>query len=315
MGEAAGFSAPQASNICGIVVVSRADPALGHRLASLAAQVGAMVVVVNGPVPVDTGDVAVSGGRGVLLLQNQQNLGIAAALNQGLRHAGDLACEWALTLDQDSDPAPDMVMRQIQAYDQARAKDRICIIAARVINRGLGAEARYLRKAFGPSYVRSLCEAEVLEDVTTVITSGSLINLVAFRDLGGFREDFFIDYVDTEFCLHALSHGYRIIVACAARLEHQLGQRSRASFGPLVLYPTHHTPVRWYYMSRNRIPMIRTYGLRFPHWLSYEIAATIYVMLRMLLTENERIEKLKAFLRGTIDGLLGRLGPGPLGAR
>lgn len=311
MGEAAGFSAPYANNICGIVVVSRADPALGHRLASVARQVGTIVVVVNGRVLVDTGHVAASIGRSVFLLQNQQNLGIAAALNQGLRYASDLACEWALTLDQDSNPAPDMVMRQIEAYRQAKEPDRLCIVAPRVINRGLGTEARYLRNAFGPFYARVPCEGDALEEVTTVISSGSLIRLEAFRELGGFRDDFFIDYVDTEFCLRALSRGYRIIVACGARLEHQLGQRTRESVGPLTFYPTHHSPVRWYYMSRNRIPMIRTYGFRFPHWLSYEIVAGFYVLLRMLLTEDERAEKLKAFFRGTGDGLRGRMGPMP----
>ena len=311
MTQAAGISAQHASKICGIVVVSRPDSALGTRLASLAQQVGAIVVVINGPVQVDTSLVETSSGRSILAIQNDSNLGIAAALNQGLRRAGDLGCEWALTLDQDSDPAPDIVMQQMQALQQASVKDRVCIVGARVINRGVGTEARYLRKAFGPVYRRSLCTGQVLEDVTSVITSGSLVRLGAFRDLGGFREDFFIDYVDTEFCLRALSRGYRIIVACEARLEHQLGRRTKASLGPLALYPTHHSPGRWYYMSRNRIPMIRRYGLQVPHWLSYEIVASSYVMLRMLLTEHERRQKLKAFLRGTWDGLRGRMGPMP----
>ena len=61
-------------------------------------------------------------------------------------------------------------------------------------------------------------------------------------------------------------------------------------------------------MSRNRIPMIRGYALRFPHWFTYEIVATAYILLRMLITEDQRLEKLKAFWRGTLDGLRGRMG-------
>jgi hypothetical protein len=55
--------------------------------------------------------------------------------------------------------------------------------------------------------------------------------------------------------------------------------------------------------------MIKSYGLKFPHWLLYESVATIYVLLRMIITEDQRWAKLIAMVKGTIDGILGRMGP------
>jgi len=103
-------------------------------------------------------------------------------------------------------------------------------------------------------------------------------------------------------------------VACRAHLEHRLGDRREASLAGLSMMPTFHSPARWYYMGRNRIPMIRMYAWRFPHWFTYEVVASIHGLLRMLLFEDRRREKLLAVMKGTFDGLLGRLGPGPLGA-
>ena len=144
-----------------------------------------------------------------------------------------------------------------------------------------------------------------------VITSGSLLATSVYQAIGPFREDLFIDYVDTEYCLRAVSHGYKIVAVCAAELEHRLGDKRKAPWGPFVLYPTRYPPSRWYYISRNRIPMLTAYSLRSPHWLTFEVTSSVYGMLRMLLTEDQRKAKLAAFIRGTWDGLRGRLGPMP----
>jgi hypothetical protein len=53
------------------------------------------------------------------------------------------------------------------------------------------------------------------------------------------------------------------------------------------------------------------YALRFPHWLAYELVATIFTSLRMLSTEDQKGAKLSAIARGTWDGLRGRMGKPP----
>ena len=141
-----------------------------------------------------------------------------------------------------------------------------------------------------------------------MITSGALCRAAVFQTIGAFRDDFFIDYVDMEYCLRAKLYGYETLVNCEAHLIHRLGKRQKRVVMGRAEYPRFHSPLRWYYVSRNRIPMLRMYALRFPYWLIYETFNFVYGFVRMLLLEDQRREKVGAFLRGTWDGMRGRLG-------
>lgn len=46
----------------------------------------------------------------------------------------------------------------------------------------------------------------------------------------------------------------------------------------------------------------------FPHWFSYDLVASAFITVRMLLAETQRGAKIRAILRGTLDGLAGRMG-------
>jgi rhamnosyltransferase len=150
-----------------------------------------------------------------------------------------------------------------------------------------------------------------MPDVSMVITSGSLVNTVDFGSLGGFDEGFFIDYVDTDFCLRCRAAGWRIAVSADARLEHHLGRRETRELAGMVFHPTNHPPLRHYYIARNRVAMIRRHGWREIHWLSFEGAATGLWLFRVLAFERQKITKLRAMVLGTWDGLLGRFGECP----
>jgi len=306
----------QHESICGIVVAYHPDQAFEDRLEAVRSQVAQVVVVDNGSgwaeAPPGLASLA-SQGFGVIM--NPSNRGVGVALDQGMEWAIQRGFPYALTLDQDSRPAEGMVTSLLEGYRSHPRGESLAIVAPQLVADEVGARARYLRRIAPGLFRRTPCSGEILDDVTSVITSGSLINLAAYESIGPFREDFFIDFVDTEYCLRAQTHGYRIAVACKAVLHHRLGARKHASLAGLDFYPTFHSPERWYYISRNRIPMIRMYAWRFPHWFTYEVVASIHGLLRMLLFEDHRREKLIAVMKGTIDGLLGRLGPGPLGAR
>jgi len=223
----------------------------------------------------------------------------------------DQGYEWILTLDQDSETSNEMVNELYRTYEAQKDKETIGIIAPRIFDASVDREAKFLRAKTKFLYERVHCDDQDLENVTTVITSGALTSLECFKSIGGFREDYFIDYVDTDFCLRAYLNGYRIIVSCRAKLTHQFGARREVRYGQFTLYPSFHSPGRWYTLSRNRIPMIRAYGKRLPFWLMYELTAAAYTFIRMLLTEDQKLSKVSACVRGTWDGLLGRLGIPP----
>lgn len=242
---------------------------------------------------------------------NDYNCGVATALNQGFTLAMKLGYDHIIALDQDSIPAPGMIEEMLSVYETYPEPDNLAVIAPKIEDLSAGIITRYLRPKGGFFFERKGCTEQVLEDVSIAITSGSLYNLKIYQKVGPFRDDFFIDYVDTEYCLRTKRRGYDIIVACNARLLHKLGNQQKIQIGMLEVRPTFHSATRWYYISRNRIPMFRAYGFHFPHWLLYEFVIDSYGFLRMLLFEDHKMEKILAVLLGCVDGLLGRLGEIP----
>ena len=299
------------SRVCAVVVTFHPDEGVVARLRDVGSQVSRVIIVDN----TEGGQTSfldqVSSDPKFDILRNDRNLGPASALNMGIGRGIDLGFQYVLMLDQDSAPQPGMVETLLGTYRHHPERDRIAIVAPQAVDPSVGTRPRFLRRRSRLIYELAPCQNETLEDVSIVIASGSLLPTSVFLALGPFREDFFIDYIDTEFCLRALSQGYRIIVACEARMHHRLGEKRKVMWGPFVLFPTMHAPSRWYYMSRNRIPMLRAYALRFPHWCAFEILLSTYGMIRMLLTEHERKPKFAAFVRGTWHGLRGRMGPKP----
>lgn len=300
------------SKICAVVVTQNPDEKLSRLLDSLQGQAKETIIIDNGtqdhsyePLERAKKQPAVN------LIENNANLGVATALNQGLYEATNRGYEWMITFDQDSEIGLDFNGQLCSSFLSCEDQENIAIVAPKIIDAHLQKEALFLRKKSPFIYERVPCRGTTIEDVTYVITSGAMINTQVAMEIGGFRDDFFIDYVDTEFCLRALHHGYRILVVCQAELHHHFGDRKFARWGPLHFFPSFHSPERWYTMSRNRIPMLKTYAFRIPHWLSYEIVATIYILVRMLLTESQRSAKLKALLKGTWDGLSGKMGAPP----
>jgi len=250
-------------------------------------------------------------GAAFKVIHNETNHGVAKALNQGFFWALEHGHSQVVTFDQDSHPAPEMLQTMLDVYSDHNRDGQLAVVAPKVVDTAVNIQTRYLRRRDSLLFERVSCDENVLENVTYVITSGSLYDLTAYQKLGPFRDDFFIDYVDTEYCLRAWERGYKIIVACRAQLNHRQGERQKRDLWGNDHYPTFHSPLRWYYISRNRIQMLKSYAIRFPHWLTYEIVASVYIFLRMLLFETNKIAKLWAFSRGTLDGVIGRMGKAP----
>lgn len=299
----------ECSSVCATVVLHFPSENVIERLARMADNIGYLILVDNG-CDADTREALVARMREhpCEWIFNDGNFGVARALNQAAKRASERGFQWLLTFDQDSEPHEGMLEALLDVFSTLNDPGCIAIIAPVIEQVGIKRVASYLRPRFSLFYQRSECKHRVLEGVTLVLTSGALTNLEILHKLGGFRSDFFVDYVDTEYCLRCLDQGFRIVAACEAKLYHRLGNRVERRIGPLHFYPTFHSPIRWYYISRNRVPMLRMYALKFPYWLSFEIVSSLNNLLRMLLFEDHRLRKLKAIFYGTLAGLRGQMG-------
>ena len=282
--------------VCAVVVAYFPDEGFVARLQAVLPQVARVVVVDNTP-----RESAAPGLAGVLkglakvqLISNQSNLGIAAALNQGLNHALDAGFKWALTLDQDTQCFPDMV-------DTLLAVSKACAPAPAVIG------GNYLDPR------NKHPEAEVAEPGAflaqkTVITSGCLVDVHVALAIGGFREDYFIDQVDHEFCLRARAHGHQVVISRKPVMIHSVGESGGVRLPLLGVLPNH-PPVRKYYIARNTVVTVMAYWRREPGWCLRRLARLLLGLGGMAFLEKQGLTKVRAFAGGVADGLRGRMGP------
>lgn len=296
--------------IAALVVTYFPDDALPERLNWLLAQVERIVIVDNGSdaasfVAVQRASAHVH----VSVVRNAKNLGIATALNQGMAVLGAEGYDWVFTSDQDSVVVEGCIAALIDTVARDPDAAGVAMVGANREEKGDAFEHRWLRpRKRPPFFERVTCDRIDSNGVTLVITSGTLMSVGAFRDIGPFMEDLFIDFVDFEYCLRARRSGYRILVSCAARLLHRVGERASAQLAGVTLSPTHHGPLRKYYLFRNAVAVMRKYGVTFPHWLVYQVAALLEILLGIVLVEERKLPKLGACMIGAWDGLLGRMG-------
>jgi rhamnosyltransferase len=269
-------------------------PDLKASLASLLPQVGAVVVVDNGSCPADLPDTTDPAWEGrVEIVANGENRGQGTALNQGLRRASERGFSWALTLDQDSSPLSNLVDAAARAFQAHPRRERVAAIGAAVVDPP------------GPTPAPT----DAYRPMTAVITSGTLHSIPAWERLGGFREDYFIDCVDTEFCLRARAHGLEVVAATEAALVHGIGTPSRKRAMGRWMMPTNHSPLRRYYVTRNRLSFWRRYARTDGRFVLTDMRQSIREWIGIAFAETDRAAKLGAILAGSRDAVLGRFGP------
>jgi rhamnosyltransferase len=285
---------PEPASVAAVVVTFHPEPDFAAKLASLLPQVGVIVVVDNGSCPADLpadGDPAFAGQ--VEIIANSENRGIGAALNQGLRRAQERGFSWALTLDQDSSPLPNLVAAGGRAFHAYPKPERLAAIGAAVVGEGEPTAA----------------PADAYRRMTAVITSGTIQSIPAWERLGGFREDYFIDCVDTEFCLRARARGLEVVQATEPALAHRIGTPTRKRALGRWMIPTNHSPLRRYYVTRNRISLWRNYARSDGRFVLRDMRQSIREWVGIVFAETNRPAKLRAILAGIGDAVLGRYGP------
>jgi rhamnosyltransferase len=143
--------------------------------------------------------------------------------------------------------------------------------------------------------------------VDSVISSGTLVKREAVERIGLPRADFFMDFVDHEYCLRLRRAGYRIAIIPASKLGHEIGSARRIDVLGLSKKWADHAPWREYYMARNEVFTIWQY---YPDWRSK--CSTLGRLLRhifdILLFGREKIACFMMMVRGVRDGWAGNLG-------
>lgn len=233
----------------------------------------------------------------VTVIRLGSNFGIAKGLNVGLRAIVDAGYAWALTMDQDSRPDGTMVENLLSGLEAHGEVTRVAMIAPLI----RGANDGSLIQGWDASSTDGT--AQPPRETMICMTSGALTSTTCWEKVGGFKEEFFIDCVDNEYCLRCISQGFTVLQDFHATLQHNLGRRryhrltSRINFSA-----THHSPMRRYFITRNRIVTWKIYRSLYPHYVRDDIKNALVESVKILLVEDDKWRKCVAIIRGIKDG-------------
>lgn len=284
------------NGVCGVIVTFRPHKQDLDNVSRVRSQVQDLVVVDNGS-PVETLDALrrASLELDFVLIENAANLGIAAALNVGVRWAEIHGSRWIALFDQDSAVTEGFITQMLNDFAVYALQRNILLIVP-----------RYKDPVSG---VERMCGLDDDGGPFVTITSGSLLPIDAFQRCGYFKEELFIYTVDDEYSLRIRSRGYSIAVSPHAVLLHASGTPSYFHiFGKQWFHTTNYRPGVRYYISRNRVWMSRMYGLRYPRWVRGALRASLIDLCKLTIAEDYRFAKVRMIILGFRDGLIGRMG-------
>jgi rhamnosyltransferase len=276
-------------NIAAVVTAYHPDDRLSAVIGTALETCAEVLVVDNTPTESTSLTAELTDVR-VRVLRPGRNGGLAGALNAAVR-ALSPETEAVLVLDQDSVLPGGLVT----ALAASLADTSIGVVAPTPVD-----------AVDGSNYDRFASNAGGLVDRDAVITSGMLVRRSVLDAAGGFRDEFFVDWVDNDFCLRLRRQGVRIVQDTKTLLPHSIGDRREHRVGPLTIRVLRYAPWRHYWITRNGLVLIRETLTRNPRWA---LQAVLYLGRQALTTavfEPSRAANVKAILRGVRDAALNR---------
>ena len=272
----------KSNKICAGIVTFNPDLSrLNENIESIIGQIDHIVIVDNGSLNFDAIE-RLCFSKHIEVIHNTENLGIAEALYQIMDWSIVHRYEWTLTLDQDSVCFPSL----IQLYEKYMSLPSVGMLTCLIQDRNFDEE-----KEKKTDYI----------EVNTCITSGSLMNMDAYQKTNGFDRQMFIDSVDFEMCIQLRKAGYKIYRVNETGLLHEVGHGKNVSLLGKKYITYNHSPFRQYYMARNHMYLARKYPDE--KKLVKEILREIRSNLLILVYEEQKLQKIRARLKGFWDGL------------
>jgi rhamnosyltransferase len=287
------------TSICAIVVTYQPGPEVSANLAALRPQVDALVVVDNASTPETLAPLRDTlTTLDIHLIANTENLGIATALNQGLRWAHGQGAAFSILFDQDSTVMPGFIATMLACFQHHALGAQLALLVPRYVDQRDGAVLR-------PFFAKD-------GTLAAAMTSGTLLPTALPSRVGPFADDYFIDSVDYEFSLRVRSAGLKIAQCAEAVLLHSPGTPTLHPhlFGGGHFQAANYSPLRRYYQERNKLLMLRRHGRRHLLFCLGQVYISVKELTKILFFEpaEGRGRKLRFFLRGWRDGLSGRAG-------
>ncbi len=295
------------NGICAIIITYNIGKDLLKCFNSIEKQVNEVVLVDNG-----------SGSKTISILENlektrpnvkvfynQENLGIATALNIAVKYTIDRGHTWILTLDHDSVATPRMVETLLTAFKTLGEEgvSKVGIIAPIPFDTNI---QEYL--------IDGVPRSRGVQEVRRVISSGSMVNSHVFEEVGFFNEKLFMYYVDDDFCIRCRSNKWKIYLCHSAVLLHQEGAREVKKFLWKKIIYRRYDGYATYYRSRNVVYMLKNHHSYEKYFYrTFILTCTVirricFDAMKIILFDKQRFRLLSFMIKGISDGITGKYG-------
>jgi len=243
-----------------------------------------------------------------------ENIGVAGSLFKGIEYAIRNNFDFIWTFDQDSFAVPSTLEKLIDFYKHWPVKEEIGIIACLAVDRITGQKdggflyQNYRFQKISYNALKNYYECDA------VITSGSLISCQVARNVPLPNSLLFIDAVDLDYCTKIRQYNYKIFVLSSVILAHRFGQSIKVHL-PCTSedrYLYTYSSLRYFYVHRNHTYL----EIRLARTLFWQLVSLIYRILKavrkigviLIFESTEKPFKVYGCLKGTVDGVIGRLG-------
>lgn len=215
-------------------------------------------------------------------IYQNENLGIAKALNIACYKAIKEKYKFILTMDQDS---------CFKSNDVDKMKTKISSLDLSKIG---------IISPWHKTKLKLEKPKEEIDYPLDVMTSGNILNLDIFRKIGGFKEFLFIDGVDIEYCLNLKKNGYKVMRINSIELQHDLGDIFYRNFLGKEFMCDNHNYLRIYYMTRNYRYIRKEYRNIAPEFcdILVKIKGLIF---KIVFYEKDKFRKLRSIVFGIYD--------------
>ena len=290
------------NNVCGIIVTYEPDfNVLDKLIFSIKPQVNSLVIIDN------NSTIKYQYSQELITcINNNSNVGLAAAQNQGINWAKKNGASHVVIFDQDSEPEVDMVKKLCDAerwllqhgYKVAAVGPVSIDKSSNILNPFYSLNHCRYKKKYLP-------DVDKYVEALFLIASGQLIRIEVLTLIGQMNEELFIDYVDMEWGLRASSLGFKSYGVSYAKMFHNVGDGSMV-IGQIRL--PMHSPIRYYYMTRNAL--ILYLSGKYP--IGWILADSLVLVRRIIVATvfyESKKQNIKNILLGIIHGVLGKSGP------
>ena len=238
------------NNVGGVVILYQPDKEIIRNILSYICQLQFLVVLDNSnnknhKLQEDIKSISDK----IIFIDNPLNFGIAKCLNKAAQVAIERKVDWLLTMDQDSFFEADIFAKYITKLEEAcNSYPNLSIFT--------------LEHSENTTFTNNVS----FELVRSAITSGSIIKLEYWKQLGGFEEKLFIDEVDTEYVFKNLVAKLDVVKCNNLFLVHQLGTTIQTGYFGLISRSGRiiHSPHRIYFMVRNYLYIHKEYSKLLP---------------------------------------------------